>query len=347
MLLNLEKQRSTKTNENGFVLGGLKSTASNKSYYFSYGVYITAILFLFIAISVILELGMQKNQTHLIQAHSFIIKTPVFPVKKTQSATAQAVLPIPNTPQKIDAHPTALTQNNGAMALPEQVQNKIMAAPDSFQNQTVQDINTNSSEALLKTPVQESVQDIITQRYQDAINLAAQNQISSAIEKLKSITRIYPNYQDARLALATLYLKNNDRSDAVRLLADGLTLDPDNVPITLLYARALMMGHHNADALSALNTIHDIANNNSTYIDLLASVQQSLGNYSQAISAYQSLLNQNPANPRWLINLGVSLEKNNQKTDALAAYKKADATGELPSDLQSYVRQRIHYLSGE
>jgi len=329
MLLNLEKQRTSKTNEYGFVLGGLKSTASNAGYYLTYGIYLAAILFLFGIIVNIFYFEMSQDRSHLIQAKSFIIKTPIMPVKKVRPVDPQL------TSQPFEDHANMLTSGNDAM-LPLQAQTNI-----------IQNINANSSEALLKTPIQESVQDVITQRYQDAINLAAQNQISAAISKLKSIIRIYPDYQDARLALATLYLKNNDLTDSVRILADGLTLDPNNVPITLLYARALIMGHHNADALRALNTIQDIAGNNNAYVDLLASVQQSLGNYSQAIFLYQRLLHQDPANARWLINLAISLEKNNQKSDALTAYKKAEVTGQLPADLQIYVAQRVHYLSGE
>jgi len=310
ILIELEKERFFKK-QNELLLHKVKNTASNQLYYLTYGVYIAAILF-FLAISAgIFYWSLHHAKSPVTSPQTFIIKTPVIPVKTPQNTT----LP---TEARLISSPAALPQNT----------NTAVAAPS------------------LKVPVQESVQDIIDQRYQDAVNLIAQNQISAAISELKSIIRIYPTYQDARLALATLYLKNNDITDAVRLLADGLVLDPGNIPITLLDARALMTEHQNADALRALNTIADSAGNDPAYLDLFASVQEALGNYAKAISLYQTLLTQDPANARWLINLGISFEKNNQKSAALTAYKKAEAAGQLPPELQSYVMRRIHYLSG-
>lgn len=331
MLLNLEKQRSpyhTETN----IPKGLKNTASNKAYYLTYGIYFLIVFVLLGAIVGIFYVNLQHLKSHVIQKNTIIvIKPPVLPstFQKNKIPPAVKSTTLPNTPSP----------------LPQQAQ--LISSKNELQSKTLQDINANSSEALLKTPSQESVEDIMTQRYQDALNLASQNQVSAAIDELKSMLRIVPNYQDARLALATLYLKNNDITKSVRLLADGLTLDPGNIPITLLYTRALLAEHQNADALRALNTIADSAGNNGDYMDLLASVQLSLSNYAQAISLYQNLLAQNPANTRWLINLGVALEKNKQNSDALATYKKAESTGQLTPNLQNYVSRRIHYLSGQ
>jgi len=204
----------------------------------------------------------------------------------------------------------------------------------------------------LKQPVKQAVevkttpQDQIVEMYQAALAFIAQNQLSAAIEKLRSVILLAPDYQDARVTLATVYLENNAVADALPILSDGLTIQPNNIALTLLFARALaMQGHYHA-ALHALNGISDVAGNNGTYIDLLASVQESLGYYSEAIPLYRSLLTQDPSNTRWLIGLGMALEHTGQTDEALDIYKKSNGMGLLPPGLQAYVTSRIHDLGG-
>lgn len=204
----------------------------------------------------------------------------------------------------------------------------------------------NTPIAPVKTQVQTSTQDQAIQLYQAALAYIAQNQISAAIEKLKNVIQLVPTYQDARVTLATLYLENNEAARAIQLLTDGLAIEPHHVPLTLLFARALMMQGNDRAALIALNDIADVASNNSDYTDLLAAVQESLGHYSEAISLYQALLHDNPTNTRWLISLGVALEKTGQKEDALRIYQKANTIGSLPPNLQNYVTDRIRDLGG-
>ena len=211
---------------------------------------------------------------------------------------------------------------------------------------TKKDSADNTQAAAVKTPASVSRADQAIQTYQDAMALLSQNQTTAAIEKLENVLDIMPSFQDARTSLATLYIENNDLADATQLLKDGLNLEPDNLQLSLLLARTQMMGGNNQAALTTLNSISDAAGNNATFVDLLAAVQASLGNYSEAISLYQALLKQDPTNDRWLISLGDALAKNNQKSDALAAYQKANTIGELPADLQSYVSKRIHDLGG-
>jgi len=198
--------------------------------------------------------------------------------------------------------------------------------------------------ALVKTAVPESSQDQATELYQQALTLISQNEISAATEKLSRILEIQPSYTDARGALATLYLENNETDAAISVLRKGLVKDPNNLPLTLLYARAMIMQNRNQDALLALDNVANAAGNDTTYLELLANVQESLGHYADAVSLYKSLLQNNPANDRWLVSLGVALENTGDKLAALDAYKRANNSGELPPDLQNYVTGRIQNL---
>ncbi|OGT37833.1 MAG: hypothetical protein A3F12_02020 [Gammaproteobacteria bacterium RIFCSPHIGHO2_12_FULL_38_14] len=199
----------------------------------------------------------------------------------------------------------------------------------------------------VETPAPISIQDKAVLLYQAALAFIAQNQTSAAIEKLRDVIQIEPTYQDARVALATLYLENNLIVDAKQLLTDGLAIQPDNLQLTLLLARALTMQGHDHAALIALGSIADIAGNNSTYIELLASIQASLGHYADAIPLYQALLHQDPSNDRWLVGLAVADEHIGQNAAALTAYQKANATGQLPLNLQSFVTDRMRALGGQ
>ncbi len=180
--------------------------------------------------------------------------------------------------------------------------------------------------------------------YQEALALIAQNHFSEAIPLLQNLVQRSPKDHEARVALATLYLQKNDTQRATKLLSEGLQLEGENIPLTLLLARTLIMENKNQEALKTLNSIADFAQNDLSYVELLAAVQASLEHYPEAIALYQALLNREPNNGRWLIGLGASLEGNGQKNEAINVYKKARAETQLPLDLQTYVADRLHDL---
>ncbi len=311
MLNNLDKRRTAKSGSS-LLLNSLESTTSNPSYYLTYGFYLLSVIAL-----IGLVVGLFYANLHQLkpQARPVIMKAPL--------------------PPKMSRLPGTLTATSAAISLPLSNTIAISASP-----------NNVSADALLKTPVQEPMQDRMNQLYQDALNLIAQNQRPAAIQQLQLLTQQFPTFQEARVTLATVYLENNDSVRATTLLNNGLMLAPKDVSLTLLYARALLMENHATEALQTITTIADTAGDNSTYVDLLASIQQALGHYSDAIPLYQALLAQDPSNSRWLVSLAVSFEKDGQNDAALSAYKKADTAGQLPANLQSYVAQHIRDLGG-
>lgn len=307
MLNNLAK-RHLSNKDSEFLLNGVEATASNKLYYVTYFFYIIAAFILFGA-----PIGVYYFTSYYLQTHS--------------------------------AHPTSITFKIPNASFPAKPKIMPQSAPIQIapaKTETPKPVQVEP----IKTSVQEPVQDQVIQQYQEALALIAQNQTSAATEKLKNIINMVPNYQDARATLATVYLENNEVGRATQLLTDGLAISPNNFPLTLLFARSLAMQGRNQAALLALDNIANIAGNNSTYIDLLASIQESLGHYSDAISLYKTLLHDNPTNVRWLIGLGVALEHVGQNDAALSAYQKANAIGQLPPDLQNYVTRHIHALGG-
>ncbi|EKD74228.1 MAG: hypothetical protein ACD_45C00027G0002 [uncultured bacterium] len=309
-MLNSLDRRFSLSNNRESPLNGLEVIASNKPYYITYGL---TMLILFIAIA-----GIFYGSLHYFKAS-----------QTTSPAIIVRALPRP-TPRPHDI-PNNLSQSAPAAT--------VIVPPDLMTPAM------DEAAALLKTPVQESNQDKIHQVYQDALSLIEQNQTPAAMQKLRILIQAFPEYQDARIALVTLYLQNHEIKNAIKALSNGLTLHAGDATLTLLYARALMMENHDQDALQVLNNISTEAKNTVPYIDLLASVEQSLGHYVESISLYHTLLSQEPNNSRWLISLAISLENSGHKEAALQTYKKIDLAGQLPLDLQSYVTRRIDDLS--
>lgn len=339
MLNNLEKRRSL-TIDRESIFSGIEATASNRSYYTTYVLYVFLALMLSAATINFLHAGLRYLQLRETHPAPEIIKIPVMHFKVPPK------IPATHAPSAaVPAHPVP-TQNTPSAAKPTVIAAPANPAPVQNTSSAVSPTAMAASGEIppVKTVAAESIQNQLTQQYQEAMTLISQNQILPAIQKLKYIVGFEPGYQDARTALATLYLQNNQVSHAIQVLTDGLALEPNNLPLTLLFARALVMQGHNQAALLALKNVASNAGNNSAYVDLLASVQESLGNYSEAVSLYQSLLRQDPNNNRWLIGLGTALEHTGQRSAALNAYQKANADGQLPPDLQNYVTNRIHDL---
>ncbi|MBF0261008.1 MAG: PEGA domain-containing protein [Magnetococcales bacterium] len=76
----------------------------------------------------------------------------------------------------------------------------------------------------------------------------------------------------------------------------------------------------------------------------LAALYQRREEHWQAIDLYEALLKKYPNKGLWQMGMGISLEKVDENAEAMRAYKKALASGDLNLKLQNFVRKRIEKL---
>ena len=183
--------------------------------------------------------------------------------------------------------------------------------------------------------------------YQDALQLLQKNEETLAMAKLNDILNRNPEYEAARMTLATLYLQHKATARATHLLSEGVQLNPQSVNINLLLARSLQSEGQSQSALRVLHNIAAIDSGDVVYRELLAEISQALGDDEKAIALYQDLLKREPDNARWLTGLGIALEGDHQAIAALDAYQRANISADLSPELQDFVTNRIQLLNGK
>ena len=183
--------------------------------------------------------------------------------------------------------------------------------------------------------------------YQQALTLLQQHEEVAAVEKLKEILNRNPEYESARITLATLYLQHDAPDTAIHLLSQGVQLNPQSINVNLLLARTLQSEGHSQEALRVLHNLSAIDADDVVYRELLAGISQSLGDHEKAVGLYQDLLRQDPQNARWLTGLGIALEDDHQTIEALDAFQRANSAPDLSPELQSFVTQQIQLLKGK
>ena len=80
------------------------------------------------------------------------------------------------------------------------------------------------------------------------------------------------------------------------------------------------------------------------YYALIASLKQQLGNAAAAEQIYKQLLTIDSSNANWWVGMGLALESQDKKNDALRYYRQANTLGGLSPHLQMGIQERIARL---
>jgi predicted Zn-dependent protease len=195
-----------------------------------------------------------------------------------------------------------------------------------------------------KSAVNPSLEEKKIDPYQTALTEIGNHQLLLATETLQSILRTQPEDEHARAVLGILYIDRGSTEKATTLVTEGLNINPNSIPLNLIYAHLMLLKNEPQEALRILKTIQNTADNMPEYIELLAFTQSALGNYQEAIEGYHFLLSEDPQNPRLLINLAISLEKAKQNENALLIYKQVNSNKNLSPELRAYVTQHLDTL---
>jgi tetratricopeptide (TPR) repeat protein len=169
----------------------------------------------------------------------------------------------------------------------------------------IQDIKASGPyEPLTKTLEPLTPEEVAKENYNEALDLLAQDNVDGAALLLETVITQHPDFENARITLAEIYLKQNKSTQALSLLKSMSSQNPE-------------------------------------FSTVLAEAYRQAGDANSAIKVYQALLKLSADNATWWAGLGMSYEMLKQNKEAREAFVKANKLGNLSPALQQYVSNQL------
>lgn len=167
---------------------------------------------------------------------------------------------------------------------------------------------------------------------------------SDALTYYKAALSYNPALHQARRQAAALYYGQNKLSEAALLLKQGQLLFPQEYEYALLLARVQQSAGQNKQALSSLAQIPDTSPLAVKKWHQQSDLAQKEQNFPVAEQSFRQLAKNEPSQGRWWMGLGYALDAQKNYTEAKNAYNQALAQGNLSSQAQAYVDNRLVQL---
>lgn len=177
--------------------------------------------------------------------------------------------------------------------------------------------------------------------YQTAVSLIKNGQIVNAIQNLNKAITLKPAFNQAREALAALYIQTDNVSAALSVLNKGLEISPDCYAFIKLKAQLFVNEGLFDKALTLLTENVPAIEQHPGYYALLAAVYNKEKKYMIAADIYRQLTQLNADNGQWWFGLGASLNLAGKTDEAKMAYQKALQTGGLKPDVRAYLESQL------
>src|SRR3990167_1620331 len=207
--------------------------------------------------------------------------------------------------------------------------------------QKTPDIETSLENNAVKT---QALQSLLSGQYHAALAALDSGQLQLAIERLTSLIKIAPEFQKARVSLAAILLNQGEQIKANMVINAGLQLNPSFTPLIELKARIMTDQGKIGEALALLQSASPAMNDDPDYHAFMAALYDRLNHHQLAMGIYQQLLKIDPHNGNWWFGLGVVLEKLGRPKNALSAYTKAQAEGNLSPNSSTVLQTRLEAL---
>ena len=290
-----------------------------------------------------------------------IVSTPAVTESKIEVAKDAKREPISENmelakvaPEKVDTpaqQPTEVLSNNidiVATNTPSQSDAKLIAkkpassmsiAPAKRENRDRYSGSNMAVKEVKLTPQQ------LAQKQMILANDAQQQGLhSDALTYYKAALSYNPALHQARRQAAALYYGQNKLSEAALLLKQGQLLFPQEYEYALLLARVQQSAGQNKQALSSLAQIPDTSPLAVKKWHQQSDLAQKEQNFPIAEQSFRQLAKNEPSQGRWWMGLGYALDAQNNYTEAKNAYNQALAQGNLSSQAQAYVDNRLVQL---
>lgn len=193
--------------------------------------------------------------------------------------------------------------------------------------------------------VERSASELAEQRLAQAILAIDNGQGRRGETLLQEALILRPHYTDARQRLAAYYYGRGFSNEALRVLQDGLALEPNHVALLVLKARIYEETSRPEQALAALNRVQVQLPEQSDLLVLRAALANELGHFGAAAEDYRALLANNSAQGIWWLGLGYAEEQQGATAEAEMAYQQALTDSNLDRESRGFVRSRLEALN--
>jgi tetratricopeptide (TPR) repeat protein len=206
--------------------------------------------------------------------------------------------------------------------------------------------NSTKVKSLKITSSKLSIQEEVELLRKKANNSFVQGKKKDAIGIYKTILNKKPSDIKAREHLAAIYFGEKNVIEAAKVLNKGIELTPQHYDYRLFLARVYASNRRLPLAIKVLRQASPPIQGNGDYYATLAQISLNAKDYESAEYAYRKLCTSKTTDGKWFMGLGIVLEHQNKKVEALNSYKKASKLY-LSSSSAKFVQKRIDILGAE
>ena len=181
-------------------------------------------------------------------------------------------------------------------------------------------------------------------KYREGIQLIRQSRPEDAEQRLRAALALNSTHVHARESLVALLVEQGRWLEAQASLEEGLRLLPNQISFGFLLTRLYVEQGQDAAGLQLLERLQPHAGGNPDFLAFMATLYQRTGRHADAVNYFKQATSARPAEGRWWVGLGISLEAVNERDDARAAFQRANALP-LEPQLAEYVANRLKLLS--
>lgn len=178
-----------------------------------------------------------------------------------------------------------------------------------------------------------------------ARELVAQNRPAEAVAETVRALSLDPDLHPAREHLVAQLIQSGQLNAANDHLARGIERAPEHSVYNLLRAQLLVAMKQPRRAIAVLESFPTPASRRSDALNLLAALYQQEGDHERAEALFRNAVRLAPHEGRLWMGLGISLEGQNRKSEALAVYQQAESLAEFGNGPRSWLRSRIRELT--
>jgi tetratricopeptide (TPR) repeat protein len=160
-------------------------------------------------------------------------------------------------------------------------------------------------------------------RLMAAANALVANELPTAESLLRDHLSELPTDVAGLRMLAEVGARLRRYADAQTLLERCLELSPSFHAARHNYAMVLYRQAKSELALAEVNRLLEVEPRNPSYRNLKAAVLANLGDYTQSLESYESVLQEYPDQPKIWMSYGHALKTDRRQTEAISAYRRA------------------------